>query len=306
MEVVSLNQAELASASNPIRGQTTNTVANIPLRVPFEGFLPYGLGSVQTSGNSWYNALQVSLTKRFNHGFQFLASYTFARLFDTEGGDTINSSQGVGIVTGNQNNPTARYGPVTFARPHRFVFSFVYDLPKVSAAGFAGGVLNNWSLSGVETILSGHPLTITEVNANNAFGINTDFPEWAPGCTKSQLETPGSVSKKLTNYFNQACIGSYPVIGDDGIATGFGNMSPGIVNGPGMSNLDLALIKRIPMRLFDRATNWEFRAEAFNAFNTPHFGDPDTNVSDGPGAFGVISKTIANPRVLQLALKYNF
>jgi hypothetical protein len=72
-----------------------------------------------------------------------------------------------------------------------------------------------------------------------------------------------------------------------------------------MSNVDLALTKRIPVNWFRRESNWEFRAEAFNAFNTPHFSDPDTNVSDG-AAFGVISATVANPRVLQLALKYNF
>jgi hypothetical protein len=73
-----------------------------------------------------------------------------------------------------------------------------------------------------------------------------------------------------------------------------------------MSNIDLALIKRLPLGWFGRESHWEFRAEAFNAFNTPHLGDPDTNVSDGPGAFGVISSTIANLRVIQFALKYAF
>jgi hypothetical protein len=212
------------------------------------------------------------------------------------------------FAPGDQSNPSARYGPSSTVRPHRLVVSFVYDLPKLARGGFAKGVLNEWLLSGVTTILSGHPLTPVSLNAKNVFGINTyagDRPEFAPGCTKSHLETPGSVTSKLNNYFNQACIGSYPIIGDDGIATGLGNMGVGLVNGPGMSNLDLALTKRIPMRLFSRESNWEFRAEAFNAFNTPHFADPDTNTADG-SAFGVVSSTIANPRVLQLALKYNF
>jgi hypothetical protein len=53
------------------------------------------------------------------------------------------------------------------------------------------------------------------------------------------------------------------------------------------------------------ALRWEFRAEAFDAFNTPHSADPDTNVADG-AAFGVISKTMANPRMMELALKYRF
>jgi hypothetical protein len=180
---------------------------------------------------------------------------------------------------------------------------------------FAPVIFNNWSISGVATLLSGHPLTPLSLNANNAFGISTyagDRPEWAPDCKKSKLETAGSVKSKLNDYFNQACIGDgngdltyYPVIGDDGMATGFGNMGVGLVNGPGMKNLDLALIKRIPAHWLGVESSWEFRAESFNVFNTPHFADPDINVADG-AAFGVISATIANPRVFQFALKYQF
>jgi hypothetical protein len=90
-----------------------------------------------------------------------------------------------------------------------------------------------------------------------------------------------------------------------GIATGFGNMGVGLVNGPGQVNFDLALTKRVAVTWFGRESNWEFRSEFFNAFNTPNFSDPDTNVSD-VAAFGVISSTIANPRVIQFALKYSF
>jgi hypothetical protein len=311
---VSLNQAGLASPADPIRGQTTNTLANLPLRVPIEGFQPTGLVAVATEGSSWYNSLQASVTKRFSHGFQFLASYTFARLLDTEAGEANTTGEGT-EVPGDQNHPSARYGPSSSVRPHRFVVSFVYELPKVAKGGFAGTVLNHWSVSGVTTIQSGHPLTIYSLNANNVLGINTygtDLAEFAPGCTKSRLETPGSVQSKLNNYFNQACIGDgkgnllyYPVVGADGIATAFGNMGVGLVNGPGQRNIDLALTKRIPMRLFGCESNWEFRAEFFNAFNTPQFADPDTNVADG-SAFGVISSISANPRVMQFALKYNF
>jgi hypothetical protein len=304
VETVSLNQAVLASPSGPIRGQTTNTLANLPLRVPVEGFTATGLSAIQTSGDSWYNALQASLTKRFSSGLQFLASYSFARLFDTEGGTT--SGAGVlQLVTGNQRAPSARYGPSSMIRPHRVVVSFVYDLPRTASKGFAAGVLNNWSLSGVTTVQSGHPLTIFSQNPRNVFGITGDFGQWAPGCTASQLERPGSITSKLRNYFNSACIGAYPIVGADGIATGFGNMGAGIAKGPSQANIDLAITKRVPVRWFDHNSTWDFRAEFFNVLNTPNFADPDTKVSDG-AAFGVISSTIANPRIIQFALKYNF
>ena len=69
----------LASASQAIRGETTNTVDNIQLRVPFEGWAASQMSFVQATGFAWYNSLEASLRKRFGHGLQFLASYTFSR-----------------------------------------------------------------------------------------------------------------------------------------------------------------------------------------------------------------------------------
>src|SRR5262249_29625714 len=69
----SINQADLASPSNPIRGETTNTVANIPLRVPFQGWNSANMLQIESSGASWYNALLVSLSKQFSRGLQVQA-----------------------------------------------------------------------------------------------------------------------------------------------------------------------------------------------------------------------------------------
>jgi hypothetical protein len=87
----SLNQALSASVSNPIRGVTTDTVANISLRVPVVGVPPDSLVVAESEGNSWYNGLEVSLTKRLSHGLQLLASRTFSKTLDTDGAD-INST----------------------------------------------------------------------------------------------------------------------------------------------------------------------------------------------------------------------
>lgn len=301
------DQGRWATPQNPIRGETTNTLANLPLRLPIQGFAPASTYQLETSGSSWYDSLQTSLTKRFGHGLQFLASYTYARLFDTEAG--ISGYVGIGAdPPGNQDDPKARYGPASSIRPHRLTVSFVYELPKPVPDKFAGYLLKNWTVSGVSTVQSGHPLTITSTNANNVFGINAyggDLGEWAPGCNRWKLETPGAVSKKLNNYFNQSCVAPYPIVGDDGIATGFGNMGVGLVNGPGQLNFDLAVSRQFPANWFGRESAWLFRTEFFNAFNTPNFQDPDLNISDG-AAFGVINSTLGNPRVIQFALKYNF
>jgi hypothetical protein len=82
-------------------------------------------------------------------------------------------------------------------------------------------------------------------------------------------------------------------------------MRPGVINGPAQANFDMAFAKQFPVSWFKRESNWQFRAEFFNIFNTPNFGDPDNNVSDG-ASFGVITTTLGNPRIVQFALKYNF
>jgi hypothetical protein len=96
----------------------------------------------------------------------------------------------------------------------------------------------------------------------------------------------------------------WPVVGNDGIATTFGNSGVGIVKGPGQSNFDMSILKRTPVRKLGEGANVEFRAEFFNAFNHPQFSNPSTDV--GSSTFGVISSTSVNPRIIQLALKLSF
>lgn len=88
------------------------------------------------------------------------------------------------------------------------------------------------------------------------------------------------------------------------MATDFGNSRMGILHGPGQVNTDLSLIKTFPLP-FREGMDMEFRSEFFNAFNHPNFQDPDLYVSDGP-AFGRITETYGNPRIIQFALKVNF
>lgn len=298
----SVNQATLASIANPIRGETTNTVANIPQRVRIEGFTPSGIAQAESSGSMWYNGLEASLTKRYKYGLQFLASYTFSKTLDSDGADLGLASSGNGSI-GNQNDYHQRYGRSMFDRTHRFVFSYVYDFPHLSrATGFTGKLLNGWSIAGDMTIQSGQALTITDTNANNVFGITNDRAQLVPGCTR--LVTPGSTTSKLNNYFNTSCFTTPSVIGDDSIATAFGNSGVGIANGPAQDNTDIALIKKTAIRWPHEGTNIEFRAEFFNAFNTPQFANPDTNFTDA--TFGKITSTAVNPRIIQFALKFNF
>ncbi len=318
LRMVSLNQAFLASPSNPVRGVTTNTVTNIPLRVPFQGWTASGLQQVQSKGKMRYNGLETSLARRFTNGIQFLVSYTWSKTLDSEGANVDSNSSAVAGV-GNQNDDLARYGPANFSRPHRLIVSYVYEFPWFkNASGLKRVVLGNWSISGVTTFQAGHPLTLTGTNANNVFGITTDRAQLAPGCSYSDLEVSGSVVDKLNNYFNSGCINRanlsaplstsnpalWPIIGNDGRATDFGNSGVGIIRGPDQRNFDFALIKRTVTGWPTENANIEFRTEFFNAFNTPQFADPDTTVTNG--TFGRITATNVGPRLIQFSLKLNF
>ena len=309
VRLLSINQADLASPSNPIRGVTTNTVANIQQRVPYEGFSASGFQSVQSEEASWYNSLQATGSKRLSHGMQFIAAYTWARELDTDGGNAIETAGGNVASLGNQYGQHSRYGSVDFIPNQRLVVSYLYQIPApVRDAGF-GRLVNGWQLSGVSTFQTGDILTLQGTNANNVTGITNDRAEIAPNCSNGQLQTSGSIESRLgglnsKGYFNTACIAPYPVVGDDGVATGFGNGGVGNVTGPGQQNWDFSLVKRTAFSFFSDAANLEFRTEAFNAFNHPIFANP--SLVSTTSTFGAISSEANNPRILQFALKLNF
>lgn len=303
LRVRSLNQAVEASAINPIRGITSDSIANLSMRVPVLGIPADSLQEVDSEGSSWYNGLEASLTKRLSHGLQFLASYTFSKILDTDGADINSTSAGNALTLGDQDSPRQRWGRASFDRTHRFVFSTTWALPN-PPDGIQRAVLGGWALAAVATIQSGTALTIADTNSTNVFGISEDRAQLSGACTKSQLVAGGSIESKLNGYFNASCFTTPPVIGADGIGTAFGNSGTGIVDGPGQANLDLALSRTIAFNWPHEKSSLEFRAEFYNALNHPQFANPDTNFTSP--TFGVISSTAVNARVGQLALKFGF
>src|ERR1700687_3141243 len=130
----------------------------------------------------------MSLTKRVSSGLQFLASYTYAKSIDNgsgqEGFDTAN-------VLGNQLDNRANRGISDFDRTHRFVLSYLWDLPRpaFAATSTAGRLLlSNWEVAGIITAMSGLPIDIVDSNAGSLYlGTNNALsrPNWASGNTLS-------------------------------------------------------------------------------------------------------------------------
>src|SRR5262249_34935844 len=111
-------------------------------------------------------------------------------------------------------------------------------------------------------------------------------------------------ASKLSDYFNSSCFTNPPIVGADGVGTGFGNSETGIAKGPGQANIDLAIAKNIRTNSPVENSGFVLRGEFFNALNHPQFANPDTNFTSP--TFGVIDSTVVNPRVVQLSLRFEF
>ena len=291
------NQAGLASPSNPIRGETTNTLENLSERAPLLG-VGGGSFECETAFHSNYNALQTSVRETFRHGLDFLASYTYSKSLDvTSGGNGNASPFDLTFITNDQMDPNNAYGPSDFDRTHRFVLSFVERAPDLrSGPWVAREVLSHWQFSGIAVLQSGLPITPVDSTAGTIYGNSVSSVR--AECTGAPVASSGPIAVRLNGYFNTAAFAPAPAIGD---GTGFGSCGTGIAHGPDQRNLDFGV-----QRTFQTTerSNVEFRAEFFNLTNTPKFGLPVRDFASS--AFGLISNTVANPRIVQLALKFNF
>ena len=298
-----INQPFLASPENPVNGVTTNTVANASQRVPLLGFTPRGLNQRETNGSSIYNALESSVTKRFSKGLMFKASYTWGKAVDEVSGTTGAGAAFTGGFTGDVRNPRQMRGPADFNRPHRFVFSYVWELPlhNGDGPGLAATLLGGWQLAGLVTLQSGTSLTILDQRSGSIYGFSRQRAHLCPGSSPEDIATEGSVGSRLDNFFNPSVFCAPPVIGD---GFDFGTLGRGVVKGPDQRNVDIALIKRTRVGGLSEEANVEFRVELFNALNTPQFANPGTLFPSA--TFGRITATSVAPRIIQLAVKYSF
>jgi hypothetical protein len=278
--------------SNTLCGGKKVSVAQSLMPYPCFSSVSYFRNNV---GNTNYHALQARLERRFAKNLSFLASYTFSKLID-EASSVFDSSLYTGPAT---NTPAADSFNRKLERdvstgdiPHNFILSTSYELPfgngrLFNPQGVIGKFTNGWKFSGLLSFQSGIPLAVTQATNFNSFaGFTIQRP--------NRVSDPNDGAPQTTaQWFNTA---AFQVASKYTIGTSSRNP----VRGPGFKNLDLALSKHIPIR---ESVNMEFRAEAFNASNTPPLGAP--NVVLGSAGFGSITSA-GDPRVIQFALKLMF
>jgi hypothetical protein len=299
---VGIAQSLLASPEHSVNGITTNTPGNADLRSPFPGLSPNGFVQFQSTGSSTYNSLQASVTKRFGHGLQLLASYTFSKSIDDAASGSILGDSRI-TSDGDQHNLRLNRGLSDFDRTHRFIGSFTYDLPGVKNNGFLQAISSNWGLAGIVTLQSGTPFDIIDTAGGALFGGSNPSTgivsraSFAPGATVATARKSGSLESRLNSFFNTAAFIPAP----GGL---FGDIGRNILRGPDQRNVDFSILRRFPVK-WTEASAFEFRAEFFNLFNFVNFANPGRDIA-GQQTFGVITNTSTSPRIVQLALKFNF
>jgi hypothetical protein len=244
---------------------------------------------MQSSADSNYNSLQVSLTKRALAGLQFLLAYTYAHSIDEYSGDPSGTSDN-SVVPGNQLTLDNR-GSSDYDRRHRLVFSYIYDFPNAykGDSRVAKWIVNDWEIAGIVTMQTGTPFSVL-TNATAFVQARADF---ATGCTDPSFD--GDVKERLGAYFNVSCFQAASGAGN------FGNTGRNILRGPDQRNVDFSVIKFFPI---DEQRKFEFRTEFFNVFNNVSFANPVSILASGNR--GQIVRTSTGPRVIQLAFKFNF
>ena len=298
------NQALLASPTAPVYGATNNSIGNVVQRAPYQGVAP-GSYTCASEYNSNYNSLQSSVTKRLSHGFQFLGSYTWSRNLDETSGSSGSEVFELWLLTNDQRNPRGDYGLTDFDRTHRGVFNLTYTTPAfANMPALVRHAIAGWQASGIFVAQSGTPITILDDNAGAVYG-NYPFENRAQLSGTARPSTSGSLySRVIGQYLNPAAFTSAPEApnGTSSADTDFGNSGVGLVRGPGQRNIDMALERTIPIV---ESQSLHFRAEFFNLTNSSNFANPNNTFSSG-ASFGIITATSNNPRIIQLALKYQF
>jgi Carboxypeptidase regulatory-like domain/TonB dependent receptor len=242
-----------------------------------------------------YDAFSIILHKRMSYGLQADAHYTWSRTRDMS-----THSNGGGATMDNY-DIWRDYGPAIWDIPHRFVATYIYDVPflKDSSQPILKYVVAGWQVSGVTTIQSGAPVNITFSGDQANIGITglqrPNLVGAVPqlNCQANTAGTTDVARRQLINCFDASAF-ALPA------QFTFGNASRNLLRGPKFSSTDLSFMKNVPV---GGDVRFQVRVEIFNIFNQVNYNNP--NASFGAAAFGTITGAGAM-RQIQLGGKVLF
>ncbi len=287
----------------PVSFTGDNQPIYAPGRPRFNSFFGEAEGFF-SDANSNYNAMIVSLDKRLSGGLQFSADYTFSKLlsdFDQRGGSDYLGQHGQRMNLFNRTQDRAR---ARFDVRHKMTISGLFELPYGkgrrfgnSASGLTEALLGGWQLSTIFNARTGLPITpIFSFNRSldgSSFFLS-ERPSYAPGVTSIRMP------RTATQWFDASAFVLPP-------AGTYGNVARGVIDSPGLSTLDLSLMKTF--KLTERQAI-DFRWEVFNSLNHTNLGAPNNIVLESSGRVaptaGIITQTATTSRQMQFSAKYRF
>ncbi|HVR27574.1 MAG TPA: TonB-dependent receptor [Candidatus Polarisedimenticolia bacterium] len=274
--------------------------ANCPTSTPNCGApFPY-IGPTaydRSQGKSTYNALQVSLNGRQQHGLTYLISYTWSKSLDL-GCSGFYGVEGCSIQ--NPYNLQADKGPSATDLPQIFSAAWVYALPFGKGGKFSSGspivnaLIGGWNLNGVLSFNSGTPFDVG-TSQDIAHTGNYNYGNGYGYERANLVGNPYPGNKTPNEWINTAAF-AYPA------PNTFGDLGRDSLRSDWNKNLDLSIFRQFPITERFRI---EFRFETFNLTNTPVWAIPVTNL-DSTLLFGRVTHTANVPRQLQFGLKLYF
>jgi hypothetical protein len=263
-----------------------STTGNVNSRRPYTNFQT--ITEDVAAGPSSYNALQVNWNRRFAGGFTLLGSYVYSKSLDIASND---GNSGLGNQARDPYNWDLDYGPSDFDIKHRFVTSFLYQIPGMASGNtFSRLLTTGWQLDGIVTLQSGPPFSVLAGVDRSLIGVATDHAD-VHGAVA--VYNGSSRTAKIAKYFDTTAF-SLPALGT------FGTSGRNTIYGPGLENLDAGLFKNIPIH---EQRHVELRWEAFNVLNHTNLSNPNNSFSSS--AFGRITSS-SSSRVMQIAAKIVF
>jgi hypothetical protein len=291
----------LKTVPNPYYGQIPisssiggKTITEAQLIKPYPRFLNVATYR-HNSGTTNYNAVEAKVEQRFSRGLTFLFAYTHSKLIDDASSvfstTVLSSPNSSSLIAADTFRPWLERDSSSGDMPNVTSFSAIYDLPagrghSFAASGIANGIFGGWSVNTIFLLQSGMPVTVTQATNNNSFA---GFALQRPNLVGDPSLSPEK--RTPARYFNTSAFATAPQFT-------IGSASRNPVRGPAYRDLDFALVKHTTIY---HETALEFRAEFFNVTNTPAFAQP--NGSFGSAAFGSITSTFTDPRVMQLAIR---
>jgi len=290
---------------------TDLVLAESALLLPNTGLLAQ-TGSAGYIGNysaSDYNALIIVLRKKLSHGLQFDFDYALAHSIDNVSDINNNfvffQSSANGLICDLRNFRTCRASSDFDAR-HTVSANYVYNLPFGRGQRFLSNapkwldeIVGGWGNSGIITWHSGFALNTSTGTFPIDFTMSAPAVYVGPASNLKQHITVDTTSQTVQFFANPANAlnaFAYPFGG------GTGNRNA--LRGPNFANTDMGLFKYFTMP-WSENQKFQFRADAFNVFNNVSFATPGTAINN-PGTFGLITGQENAPRVLQVALRYEF